>query len=104
VSHPSPDRWFDASAFLLVPTGAYRFGNSGRDILDGPGSMAINLSFSRNFKVRERSNLQFRWETFNVLNHANFPLPVAFVNAPNTGTIQSAGNPRTMQAALRLTF
>ena len=60
----------------MVPTGAYRFGNSGRDILDGPGSVAINLAFSRNFAVRERGNLQFRWETFNILNHANFAPPV----------------------------
>jgi hypothetical protein len=87
-----------------VPTGAYRFGDSGRDILDAPGSVAINLSFNRNFAVRERSNLQFRWEAFNVLNHANFPLPVAFVNAPNAGSIQTAGNARQMQVALRYSF
>jgi len=104
LPNPSPTRWFNVSDFPLVPTGAYRFGDSGRDILDGPGSIGINLSFSKNFAIRERGNLQFRWETFNVLNHANFPLPVVQVNAPNAGTILTAGNPRTMQAALRLTF
>jgi hypothetical protein len=104
ASNPSPNRWFDPSAFPVVPTGAYRFGNSGRDILDGPGSVAINLSFNRNFAVREKSNLQFRWEAFNVINHANFPVPVAFVNAPNAGTIQTAGNARQMQVALRYSF
>jgi hypothetical protein len=101
---PSPTLWFNVKAFPLVPTGAYRFGNSGRDILDGPGSVAINLAFSRNFAVRERGNLQFRWETFNILNHANLALPVVQVYPTNAGSIQSAGAPRTMQGALRLTF
>jgi hypothetical protein len=104
VPNPSPTHWFNVADFPLVPTGSYRLGDSGRDILDGPGSIAINLSFSRNFAIRERGNLQFRWETFNVLNHANFPLPVVQVNAVNAGTITTAGNPRTMQGALRLTF
>jgi hypothetical protein len=104
VPNPTPTHWFNASCFPVVPDGSYVFGNSGRDILDGPGQIAINVSFSRNFAIRERSNLQFRWETFNVLNHPNFPLPVATVNTANAGTIQSAADPRTMQGALRLTF
>jgi hypothetical protein len=101
---PSPNRWYNVSAFAPVPAGSYRFGNSGRNILDGPGSVAINLSFCRNFAVREKGNLQFRWETFNVLNHPNFPLPVVNVNAANAATIQSAGAPRQMQVAIRLSF
>jgi len=32
VDNPTVDRWFDRNAFVVVPTGAYRFGNSGRNI------------------------------------------------------------------------
>jgi hypothetical protein len=66
--------------------------------------VAFNLSLNRNFAIRERSKLRVRWETFNALNHPNFSLPVGNVNAPNAATIQTAGAPRQMQAALRLTF
>jgi hypothetical protein len=104
VPNPTPTHWFDPADFPVVPDGSFAFGNSGRDIIDGPGQIAINTSFSRNFAIQERKNLQFRWEVFNILNHPNFPLPVATVNTANAGTIQSAADPRTMQAALRFTF
>ena len=62
VDNPSPDLWFDRRAFIPVPTGAYRFGNSGRNILDGPGTIAINTSLSRRIRLDERRSLQFRME------------------------------------------
>lgn len=103
VPNRSPNQWYDVTAFPQV-SHPWLFGNSGRNILDAPGSIGINLSFSRNFAVRERSNLQFRCETFNVLNHANFGFPIMTVTATNAATITSAGNPRQMQAALKFTF
>jgi hypothetical protein len=104
VPNPTPDRWYNVSAFPQVPTGSYAFGSSGRDILDGPGQVAINLALNRNFTMREKSRLQFRWEVFNALNHANFKPPVVFVNVPNAATITSAADPRRMQVALRYSF
>lgn len=104
VSDPSPERWFDLAAFPVVPTGAYRFGNSGRNILDGPGQIGVNLSLLKRFPIRDRSYLQFRWEVFNAINHTNFRLPERFVDAPNAATIIEAGSARTMQIALRFVF
>lgn len=104
VSNPSPDNWFDVSAFPVVPSGSYSFGTSGRDILDGPGMIQVNLSLIRNFRLGEKSNLQVRCETFNALNHANFNDPVNMVNMPNAGTITSAMDPRLVQFGLRFSF
>jgi outer membrane receptor protein involved in Fe transport len=104
VPEPSPERWFDLSAFPPVPDGAFRFGNSGRNILDGPGLLSINTSLSRNFQLVERARLQFRWEIFNLFNRANYGMPNVNVNAPNGGTITSARDARLMQFALRLSF
>jgi hypothetical protein len=104
VPHPSVNQWYDLSAFPQVLPSAYTFGNAGRNILDAPGSITVNVALSRNFGVWEKGNLQFRWETFNVLNRANFGLPVITVNAPNAGTITTAGAARSMQAALRYSF
>ncbi len=104
VDNPNPERWFDWNAFVPVPIGAYRFGNSGRNILDGPGTIDVNLSLMKKFAVGERSYFQFRWEGFNFFNHANFILPIREVDAANAGTITAAGNGRVMQFALRFVF
>ena len=104
LSNPSVKDWYNLAAFPAVPTGTYSFGNSGRNILDAPGLIGINLALYRNFAVREKNNLQFRWEVFNVLNHANPGVPVTAVNAPNAGAITAAGASRQMQVALRYAF
>jgi hypothetical protein len=87
-----------------VPDGAFRFGTSGRNILDGPGLVSFNTSLSRNFAITERARLQVRWEIFNLLNHPNYGLPNVNVNAPNGGVIATAGGSRLMQLGARLSF
>ena len=50
------------------------------------------------------SQLEFRWETFNLLNRANFDLPNRIFGNANFGRIFSAKSPREMQFGLRLSF
>jgi hypothetical protein len=104
VLQPTPERWFDRSAFSVVPSGSYRFGTSGRDILDGPGFVGMNVSLSKNMNIRERGRVQLRWEAFNMFNHANFNLPDATVNTLTGGTITKVGAARTVQFGLRYQF
>jgi outer membrane receptor protein involved in Fe transport len=104
VENPTVDRWYDRSAFVPVPTGAYRFGNSGRNILDGPGTVIINTSLSRRFRFGEGKAIQYRVEAFNLPNHPNFLLPENNVDVPTAGTIRRARNSRNLQMALRLEF
>jgi hypothetical protein len=100
----TPDLWFDLKAFPVVPTGSFRMGSAGRNILDGPGYMGVNWGLYRRFVVIEGHTVQFRWEVFNVLNRANFQLPNPNVNAANGGTITEAQAPRSMQLALKWLF
>jgi hypothetical protein len=102
VANPSADLWYDVAAFPSVPVGSYRFGSSGRNVLDGPGLFNIDLSLSRRFRFGERQAVQFRWETFNLLNHANFNLPETQVDTLNAGTISQARTQRVFQFGLRL--
>ena len=104
LSQPSVDDWFELGAFPVVPRKAYRFGNSGRNILNGPGTAAIDAALMKNFRLHERYRLQFRAEAINVMNHANFGLPVNFVDAQNAGRIVSADSPRVMQLGVRVWF
>jgi outer membrane receptor protein involved in Fe transport len=105
VPNPTPNNWFNVADFPLVPDGSFAFGNSGRNILDGPGNISVNLTVYKNFTIREKTHLQFRWEVFNVLNHANFQLPINNVVAPNAGTLTSVVSPgRQIQFGARYSF
>jgi hypothetical protein len=104
VSSPTPDRWYDVSAFPLVPDNAFHPGTSGRNILDGPGMITLNVSLIRNIPIRERFTMQLRCEAFNALNHPHFNLPNAMVNAPGGGTVTLADPPRLIQFGARLMF
>ena len=98
----SIDRWFDLAAF--VTQAQYTYGNSGRNILDGPGNRNLDLSLAKSFAVTERVRLQFRAEAFNATNTANFGFPGANINAAGVGTITSADEPRRVQFALKMVF
>jgi hypothetical protein len=53
-------------------------GNSGRNVLIGPGVTSLDFSlFKNNYikRISERFNIQFRAELFNILNHPNFAPP-----------------------------
>jgi outer membrane receptor protein involved in Fe transport len=96
------DRWFDTAAFAIAPYG--QFGNAGRNILSGPGYQNINVSLIKDTVLTERATLQFRAESFNLLNHTNLDLPDIFVGSPTFGAIQSAGSPRRVQFGIKLLF
>ena len=104
LENPTPDQWFNRSAFPVVPVGSFHFGSSGRNILDGPGTAGLNLSLSRRFRLAETRAIQFRWESFNVLNHANFNMPQTQVDVLSGATINAAKAPRQMQLGLRVEF
>jgi len=99
-------QWLTPAAFQRLDpvTQAGQFGNAGRDIARGPAFSDLDASVTRTFKLAETVRLQFRAESFNLANHANFGLPVADLNTPNFGQILSALSPRLMQFALKLTY
>ncbi|MEW6128064.1 MAG: TonB-dependent receptor [Acidobacteriota bacterium] len=98
------DKWFNPLAYA-VPTPA-RLGNCGRNTLDGPGLVNFDFSMARSFNYfGEGRSLEFRWEVFNVFNHAQFGLPERNRASSAVGRISTlAGDPRVMQFALKFYF
>ena len=101
-SERSVAEWFDTSAFRAPAL--FQFGNSGRDILTGPGLVNFDASLFKDFNFSESKRLQFRGEVFNVFNHPQFMIPGQTINTPTFGVITSAGTAREMQLALKLYF
>jgi hypothetical protein len=110
---PAPCRFGAAGSGCLFTTPCLGCdGNLGRNTFVGPGYWNTDQSLFKNIKVTERYNLQFRFEVFNVFNHANFKLPSSatganFANRITSGNFgQSAGeiNPRLVQLGFKFLF
>jgi hypothetical protein len=102
LADPTPGRWFDTSAFALPAP--FSFGSAPRNSVIGPGLSNVDVALAKTWTVGASSNLELRWEVFNLLNRANFDLPNRVFGTPNFGRIFSARNPREMQIGLRFSF
>ena len=86
------------------------YGNTGRNILSGPGLDNVNLSLVRSFPLGERfGTLEFRSEFFNLFNHPNFGQPDGNFSDKTFAVISATGpagiaDPRILQFALRYRY
>jgi outer membrane receptor protein involved in Fe transport len=60
---------------VLLPNALGSQGTMGRNIFRDLGFHNIDFSVSKNFRLGERVNAQFRAEMFNIFNHPNFANP-----------------------------
>jgi hypothetical protein len=92
-------QWFNTAAFTNPTTGTW--GNSGRNILQGPGTRTVDFSFFKNTTFRDSKVLQLRAEFFNLFNTPQFNNPGSTVGTSAFGTIASAGSEPTFQRTER---
>lgn len=95
--------FYDPTVFAPVTTVAY--GNVGRTTLYGPGSVNMDFSLFRTFKLTERFGLQFRSDAANFFNAPHFNNPNGSRSSGNFLTITSAKNDeRQLRFGLRMSF
>ena len=94
--------WFNTAAFAHNAPGTY--GNSGRNILFGPGLANMDIAVAKYFNITERWRVQLRGEAFNVANRANFNDPDSSLASGTYGRILSAMDPRILQFGLKVMF
>lgn len=120
LENPSAERWFNPNyvdaagvchatlANLPCPLGipkATLFGNAGIGIVSGPAIHTLDASLMKNFRIRERGFVQFRWEAFNAFNEVNLGNPVVNIGQGNTGVVTGVQTgARQMQIALKVGF
>jgi hypothetical protein len=99
-------RWFDTTAFARPPSG--RFGNSGMNVLEGPGLHMHDLTLGKTFPITERWKFTLMAAAQNVFNHPNFNNPGANLSTPGTyGVVTSTRGfapARQIMIRLRLEF
>jgi hypothetical protein len=115
----NPQRYIANPQVFSVPANG-TVGTAGRNILRGPGLGQLDFSLIKNTRINERFSLQFRWETFNLLNRANFGTPGSNIRLATFGIITSTpevqsgkegggllvggSSARAVQAVLKLVF
>jgi len=111
IGKKSINNWFDQSCFptsalaAALAGGTPRFGNSGRNIIPGPGLVQVDASLIKRFSILDRFNTEFRAEFFNILNHPNFALPGSSIGTSSVGIISNtAASSRQIQLGLKMSF
>lgn len=99
--------WFDPSCFT-APAANY-FGDSGTNIITGPGVNNWDIGIGKVIPIHESISLQFRTELFNAFNHAQFQNPDSLLTDKNPvqdknlfGRITTARPARELQLGLKL--
>ncbi len=107
-----PGTIFNTCAFVSN-TVEGTFGDAGRNIIRGPGLHNWDLSFIKQFPVREQMHFEFRAELFNIWNHPNLTFTDVTTTDENFSTELGATQfgfptaslpPRLIQFALKFYF
>lgn len=103
-------------AFTL-PVGVAQ-GDAPRNFVRGFGAVQVNTALRRELHIYDHLNMQFRVETYNLLNHPNFGYvdpsltdalfgqSIKMLNQSfgSTGALYQQGGPRSIQFGLKVTF
>jgi len=92
-------KWFNTAAFAVPAAGTW--GNSGRNILQGPGTKTVDFSLFKNTNLTGSKVLQLRAEAFNLANTPQFNNPAATAGTAAIGIISSAAAESTFQRTER---
>ena len=101
LSDRSISQWFNTAAFT-PPSGP--FGNAGRNIIMGPGTINFDMAVSKTIQVKEMQNLEVRLSATNVFNHANFTSIDTTLGSPTFGQVIAAGGMRKAHITTRYRF
>jgi outer membrane receptor protein involved in Fe transport len=102
--------WYNPAAFAIAPLApgqsfATMFGNAGRGSLRGPAFYDTDFSVFKDFKLKEKGQLELRAEIFNLFNKPQFALPNNLVDTSNAGQITSTlHESRQIQVSVNISF
>jgi len=82
-------RWFNAACFVVPPAGIGRFGDSGVNIIQGPGAWFYDMGIYKNYQVHERLKLRIGMTTINLFNHPIWDMPQMNISGSNVGSLTS---------------
>jgi hypothetical protein len=108
ASGQNPNHWFDTTAFATAPAFTLPTDSLSQPDLREPRRINFDWSLIKNTKIKEKYNVQFRAEFYNLFNHSALLVNGTSTNVTNAlfGQIVSsaAGSERNIQFGLRVLF
>ena len=107
VNHNPRSNPMAFNTVLFSPNALGTFGNSSRRFFYGPGIDNYDMALHKTTRIKESSTLEFRFETFNTFNHAQFDGANSVdgnISSATFGRILKSQPGRVAQAALKLNF
>ena len=116
VSDATTKEWFNTAAFCqpetttsnpaatCVNAGDTTFGDAGRNILQGPGQVTLDMSLNKTITIKEFRSLDLRITANNVFNYVNFTSLGTTVNSTTFGEVTGVGNMRRVTVQARFRF
>ena len=116
VSSPTTREWFNTTAFCQPETtttnpapacvnpGDTTFGDAGRNILEGPGQVTLDMSLNKTITIKEFRALDLRITANNVFNTVQFTSLGTAVNSTTFGEVTGTGNMRRVTVQARFRF
>jgi trimeric autotransporter adhesin len=115
LSSPTAQEWFNTAAFCspsstsgtsnacVNPNGTI-FGDAGRNIIEGPSQVLVDMSLSKTITIKESRALELRFQAANVFNFVNYSSIDTTVNSSQFGEVTSAGATRRITVIARFRF
>ena len=117
ISAPTTKEWFNTAAFCQPQTptpsnltppcvnpGDSQFGDAGRNILEGPGQVSMDMSLNKTIQIKEYRSLDLRITANNVFNMVYFTSLGTSVNSSTFGEVTGVGNMRRVTVQARFRF
>ena len=116
LSAPTTKEWFNIAAFCVPETTLSNptatcvnpadspYGDAGRNILEGPGDVMVDMSLNKTITIKEYRSLDLRFSASNVFNMVNFTSLGTTVNSTTFGQVTGAGNMRRVTMTARFRF
>jgi hypothetical protein len=99
----SPSQTFGSRSTCVNPSGS-AFGDAGRNIIQGPGQVVVDMSFGKTITIKESRALELRFQAANVFNFINYSSINTIVNSLQFGQVTSAAATRRLTVIARFRF
>jgi hypothetical protein len=115
-SQRTTQEWFNPGCFAVPQLG--RFGNSGANVIEGPGIDVQNIDISKDFRIKERARITFAAAFFDAFNNPTYAFPYSNISVPSQvgqlyaplgglnigGGMVEAGESRAIAVRMRIEF
>jgi hypothetical protein len=96
---------FPSNAAAMANPALRTYGSLPRNAFRGPGRTNLDLAIGKMTPIfREKLNMEFRAEFFNIFNHTQFANPTTNISSALFGQITTTFDPRIIQFGVKFLF